>query len=151
MKTAKKCDFAHTPSIGSFTSLVIRKTFKTPSTVLFLEKLGILVGWVVFFSNLIFNRWIFFNFARRNSLDLEMEKTWNLVEVFFSTFYIWHVSTKSIFFVKVCFFNHLSQFFFMFLKKISFTSQNLNQIFFSWPKTLCEPRNVPHLTIWKIW
>mgnify|MGYP003326905203 CR=1 FL=1 len=75
VKMAKKCDFAHTFLIGSFTILVIRKTCQTPPMVLFLEKLGMLVGWVVFFFNLIFNHQIFFNFSWRNSLDLGLEKT----------------------------------------------------------------------------
>ena len=147
----KKCDFAHTFLIGSFTILVIGKSCQTPPMVLFLEKLGMLVGRVVFFFNLIFNHQFFFNFSWRNSLDLGLEKTWNLVEVFFSTFYIWHVSAKSIFFEKVYFFTHQSLFFFIFLKKFSFMSQNLYQIFFSWPKTLFAPRNKSHLAILKIW
>ena len=49
VKMAKKCDFAHTFLIDTFTILVIRKTFQTPPMVLFVEKLGMLVGWVVFF------------------------------------------------------------------------------------------------------
>ena len=75
VKMAKKCDFAHTFLIDSFTILVIRKTFQTPPMVLFVEKLGMLVGWVVFFFNMIFNHQIFFNFSWRNSLDLGIEKT----------------------------------------------------------------------------
>ena len=62
--------------------------------------MAMVLGWFVSLYSII----KFLNFSWRNTLDLKMEETWHLLEVFFSTVYILHVSTKSKIFEKVKFF-----------------------------------------------